>query len=411
LLVWLLLRLLRFRVSPCRILLLLLLCLICDLGTEYGKKTFMYRTLPIFLLKKKEGEEEVSQPKDISQMKTELEKLAHVLDTRGWGKLAEETEGVEEEPLPGEEYEEEEAEEEETPAKEPEKAEPKISDKELGKERKAKIKEWHKVKKEVEKELEAAAIPTEKPAIRPAEEKMPEAKEVLPTEPEIKPEAAQKQTPPPKVPEPPIARKAEEVQFKQTPAPPKPPQAAPAQKKILPAPLPEKVLPAPSRLSRARQVKRQVAQTISQMEKGIAKKAVEQKEMIKKFKSTVSEIEKIFQKPPKPNAPKKLEVNIIPSVSLATGTPTEETKKEPYLEEYKINLGNRITTPRVSEPATNIRVDETRLEDVLEGAQKMKTLKKELKEVGVAMEKQRHKKKPHIIKSGESIVGLEKKEE
>jgi len=225
------------------------------------------------------------------------------------------------------------------------------------------------------------AMPVEKPVVSPAEEKMPES---------------------------PMARKTEEAQSKETAAPQKPPQAAPAQEKILPVPLPEKVLPAPSRLSRARQVKRQVAQTISQMEKGIAKKAVEQKALVKKFKSTVSEIEKIFEKPPKPKVSKKLEVNIIPSVSLATGTPTEETKEKPYIEEYKINLGNRITTPRVSEPATNIRVDETKLEDVLEGAQKIKTLKKELKEVEVAMEKQRHKKKPHIIKSGESIVELEK---
>lgn len=323
-----------------------------------------------FMPPKKEEEEEETEPKNISQMKNELEKLAHILDTRGWGELTEDTEEEPEtEPLPGEEPEEK----------------PKMD---TGQEKKIST---------IEK-----LTPEEKAVREELEKEKKEAKKVSTS---LKKELISKERLEAKTEKPPIKK---EVEPKKEPVKEEI-SAQPKEEKALPVPKEEKALPAPSRTSRVVQVKKQVAKTINQMEKEIAEKAIKQKEMIKKFKSTVSEIEHIFKKPPKLKVPSKQKIKIIPTVSFLMPESTKE-KEQPYVEEYKIDLGNRITTPRFEESATNIRVDETKLEDVLENTKGMKTLKRELEEVETALKKQRTKKKPRIIKGGGSIVDIKKEE-
>lgn len=298
--------------------------------------------------KKKEG----APPKDPSQIKSELEKLSHVLDTRGWGKLAEEEEEIET-------MYKKVLEEEEAPPP-PEKEEIPMD---VGITRRVK-KEAFKKGGEVQIKPEIArGIPAQE-AVKKKEAEITK-KEVAEKEAQLE---AKKEA---------LEKRAEEEVKRQ---------------KII-------------------QEEFRKSQKIIQKEikEEIKKKNIQRKENIKKLRDEVSKIEEAVKNPPKPKVRKKLEFNLIPRIHLPW--PTKKVQKEtrkPYVEEYKIDLENRVTTPRIETPVTNIKIDENKLEDILEDTERIKTLKKEFEEVETALKKQQTKKRPHIIKEPGSYFELKR---
>lgn len=162
----------------------------------------------------------------------------------------------------------------------------------------------------------------------------------------------------------------------------------------------------------AKEAAKQEVEIKAEIKKELKQKKVIQKKSLEKLKTAVLEIEKIVKKPEKTRVIKKKK-QFVPKIISFSWPIKPKTKREKpaYLEEYKIDLENRVTTPRIEVPKTNIKVDESKLEDVLEDTEKIKTIEKEIKEVEIALQRQAAKKKPlRIVKGAESFVDLEDKE-
>jgi len=293
------------------------------------------------------------------EVKSELEKLSHILDTRGWAELAEKEEKQEIATV----YKKYEEEKQEEPIKEKDiekkaaEVEKSLREEIIEKEQ-FKINEKKLVKSGAKEETEKEQV-SEKPKTPKKEVKI-EPKIEAPTEPqEAKVIELQKEASP-------LERALRELEF--------------APKSTL-------------------EIKKEV-------EEELKKQKVKQKETIKKFKTTVSQIEKIVKAPQKQKPAKK---PLLPIVSFAWPAQKEVHEEKPQIEEYKIDLKGRATTPRVLEPTTNIKVDERELEDVLGETEKIKTLEKEIKEVKLALNKQLTRKKPILIKEPESLLYKRKK--
>ena len=281
---------------------------------------------------------EEAPPKDPSQIKSELEKLAHVLDTRGWGELTEQVPtasvGI-----------------------------PTLVGKEI-KTMYKKVAEEEEAPPPAEKE----EVPTEVGITSMVKKEAPKKEEKIQIKPEI----------------------AREIPVKEAPT-------ASVEKEVKR----QKII--------QEEFKKSEALIKKEIEERLKKKKALRKENIKKLKDAVSKIEKTVKKPPKPGIRKKLRINLIPEIHLPW--PTKKRQKEvrkPYVEEYKIDMENRVTTPRVEAPVTNIKVDESELEDILEDTERIKTIKKELQKVEVALKNQKTKKRPHIIKEPGSYLELKR---
>lgn len=134
-------------------------------------------------------------------------------------------------------------------------------------------------------------------------------------------------------------------------------------------------------------------------------KGKQQREEIEELKKKVSSLEKITEKEEK--EPKKITRRHVKKLFRTPVTEKEKQKnRDSYREAYTLSMKDRVTTPRFTEPNTNIQVDESELDDILKETEELKTLKKEASEISSAIEKsQGSKEKPKIIKGGNTFYG------
>lgn len=308
----------------------------------------------IAYIPQKKKEEIPEPPKDPTQVKSELEKLAHILDTRGWGELKKQEEKQEIETM----YKEEE------------------------------IKELPEEKAEAPtlRQKSSAGVPTKsvgKVSVLPEKTEIKESRPI-----DLQSTNRRSAADHPqgerieKTVEAPVKKEVAEPQKAETP-----------KTKELKA----KVLEKEFKKSEA-EIKKEIQQEIKQKETA-------RKENMKKLKEAISQIEKISKKPVSAKPKKKISINFIPQVSL----PWLTKEKAAHLEEYDVSFKNRVTTPRVEKPTTNLKVNEAELEDVLEDTGRIKVLAKELGEVETALKTQMTKKEAHIIKEPENYISPKKR--
>ncbi len=288
--------------------------------------------------------EEIKPEEEPTEVKSELEKLAHVLDTRGWAELAQKEEKQEIKTL-YKKYEEPE---------EPKKEDVEKKAAEIETLLKQEIAQKESLKKEAAKLVKAGGQEIKKENTRPKTQALKK---------EVKIELPQKAEP---------QKVILGMHQKETP--------------LLEKALKELEFSPKSTI----QIKKEV-------EEDLKKQKDKQKENIKKFKTAVSQIEKIVKNSPAAPKQKPAKKALLPIVSFAWPAQKKPSSKELPAEEYKIDLKNRLTTPRVLEPTTNIKVDEEKLEDVLGETEKVKTLEKEIEEIKTALREQKTKKKPAIL--------------
>ncbi len=127
-----------------------------------------------------------------------------------------------------------------------------------------------------------------------------------------------------------------------------------------------------------------------------------QKENLKTFKQTVEDLEKQIKAPLKTKKRKKTRIKPVEPVIFKT---LEESKIDLKSHNYlnKTAQEERIMTPWSEKPSVNIMVDESNLDDVLAFSDEGSELKKEIEEFNQAVKTQTKKSKPKIIKTGQNF--------
>ncbi|PIR67922.1 hypothetical protein COX95_01735 [bacterium CG_4_10_14_0_2_um_filter_33_32] len=367
--------------------------------------------------------EETSIPKDPSQIRTELEKLSHVLDTRGWGELAKEEERENVSTL----YEKVEGitvqEEDKTltqkiaEGKKLEELETSLEKTIQEKKEKIKTRKILKVstvtqgyiKKEPATEIthntQTPAPPTVREEERIKEELAKKAKEVEALAIQQKEEELKKVKEQAKQKQEEIKKVTQNQQIQQK-------QKISKAQEIKEKPSLEKQKDEIATMKAVEIKQEEEPKTIENIRQRIdsllEQQKAEREEELNKLRGTVSDIEKIIEDPEKKTNPAK---RTAPAIASIVWPDTAKNKKFFYVDEYQIGLEDRVTTPRVEKPTTNIKVKEDELEDVLENTKKTETIEKDLEEIEKAIIKEKTKKKPTLIKGIGSFTEIQPEED
>jgi len=128
----------------------------------------------------------------------------------------------------------------------------------------------------------------------------------------------------------------------------------------------------------------------------------EQKESLRSLKKTIQELEKKTGNLKKTKRKKKIKFNTIePTIFKNFEETRVDLDSHNYLNEPAQE--ERIMTPLSEKPKVNIMVDESNLDDVLAFSDEGSELKKEIEEFNKAVKTQTKKSKPKIIKTGQNF--------
>ena len=346
--------------------------------------------------------EETSIPKDPSQIRTELEKLSHVLDTRGWGELAEEEERENVSTL----YEKVEG---ITVQEEDKTLTQKIAEGKKLEELETSLEKTIQEKKEPATEIthntQTPAPPTVREEERIKEELAKKAKEVEALAIQQKEEELKKVKEQAKQKQEEIKKVTQNQQIQQK-------QKISKAQEIKEKPSLEKQKDEIATMKAVEIKQEEEPKTIENIRQRIdsllEQQKAEREEKLNKLKGTVSDIKKIIEDPEKKTNPAK---RTAPAIASIVWPDTAKNKKFFYVDEYQIGLEDRVTTPRVEKPTTNIKVKEDELEDVLENTKKTETIEKDLEEIEKAIIKEKTKKKPTLIKGIGSFTEIQPEED
>ena len=316
------------------------------------------------------GKEKPNQQEEKGNIKSRLDQLAYILDTRGWGGLTQEEgkgqqaptqEAVENEPIS-------------TPP--PQTAE------------------------------EAVQNIQQAPVAMPAQgvEHPPKIiKEEVPQEPPA-PKPIPVVAPKPTTPETIAPAQPEVVQntTEQTPTPAPVPQVTTPTPQPVPETVPkpntqEAIIP--NQKEREKNIQKELDKVENLMMEKVKARAqvdirnqnIEQKKALKELKDTVSNLEKETKSPEPIKKKRRVKLRMAPIVSSVSSMP-----------DFSQVITDQPTTPKIPTSNVNITVDEKQLDDILQKAEQNSKLEREAKELKEAFRKSAEAKKVHrIIKSGD----------